>query len=344
MKRLRQNLNMCSIKKDGRSRPHAYSALYRGGLNAAALVGAVDGALLRVGSITTQKLAAGSVTAEKLAAGAIDAAALEAVTAKIETLTAGDIATDRLAAAMAAFTVLAAGTADFDRATVAHLVTQALNLEFGTADEVFIRNLQVAYAQMVAASIGSLVIRAGDGNYYRIDVGADGRVTAVLTAVGDDEVAAGQTASGRIILETDITADSLNTSSLLATYALVNRIDAARIDVDQLWARQAFIDHLNTADISSNGSIRIVAGQADQARSAADAALPRADFQRVLRIDEGGLHVGDNQASGEVVIDSDGVNVCLGGRVFSAFGANYVEFGNCQLRRTADGGLAFKMR
>ena len=492
-----------------------------GGLNASALVGAVNGALITAGSITAEKIAAGSITTEKLAAGAIETGALEAVTAKIESLTAGDITTDRLAAAMAAFTVLTAGTADFDQATVAHLVTQALNLDFGTAGEVFIRNLRVAYAQMVSAAIGSLVIQASDGKYYQIDVDASGKVTAENVTVTDQELAAGLTAGGRVILATDITADSLNASSLLATYALVNKIDAARIDVDTLCARQAFIAHLNTADISSNSSIQIAVGKAEDAlekaesgvakvdvqyylsdsttelsggkwqtaapewvngkymwsrtvttlhngtvristaaciagakgdrgepgmpgadgsdgasgsdgvgvdaieeqfylssgkdapvggswvnempqwqpglyvwtRSAitysdgstdytqpycdtgweaangaqetadaaraeassaaqdaanaqdiAGAALPRADFKRVVRIDSEGLHVGDNQASGEVLIDSASVNVRLGGQTFSSFGANYVEFGSYQLRRTADGGLAFKMR
>ena len=375
----------CDVPDENNSGVHR-AITPEGGLNASALVGAVDGALIKVGSVTTEKLAAGSITTEKLAAGAIETGALQAVTAKIESLTAEDITTDRLAAAMAAFTVLTAGTADFDQATVAHLVTQALNLDFGTAGEVFIRNLRVAYAQMVSAAIGNLVIQASDGKYYQIDVDSSGKVTAEDTTLTDGEIAAGLTASGRVILATDITADSLNTANLLATYALVNQIDAARIDVDTLWARQAFIAHLNTADISSNSSIQIVVSKADSALSKAgsaqsaassaaqdaaaaqesadeaqlsassaaqdaanageiaSAALPRADFQRVVRIDADGLHVGDNQASGEVLIDSASVNVCLGGQVFSSFGANYVEFGNYQLRRTADGGLAFKMR
>ena len=427
-----------------------------GGLNAAALTGAVDGGLLRVGSVTTEKLAAGCVTAEKLSAGAIDTVALEAVTAKIESLTAGDISTDRLAAALAAFTVVTAGTASFDRATVAHLVAQALNLSFGTAGDVFIENLKVAYAQMVSAAIGNLCIKASDGNYYAIDVSADGSVTATRASLSVEEIAAGQTDAGRVILETSLTAQSLNTANLLATYALVNRIDAARIDVDTLWAREAFISHLHTADISSNGSIVLIAGKADDALSAAsaaqsaaetagsdaagartaadaaqsaassaqsaagtaqsaanaaqsaasaarstaedarsaanlaetaagnaqstadaaqnaantaqstadsaasdaadardaadaaqslaDAALPRTDFQRVVRIDESGLHVGDNLTTSEVLIDSQSVNVVMGGRKYSRFASNYVQFGNYQLRQSADGGLVFKLK
>ena len=80
---------------------------------------------------------------------------------------------------------------------------------------------------------------------------------------------------------------------------------------------------------------------ASTAQATADAA--RADFKRVVRIDDDGLHVGDNQSTGEVLIDSESVNVVMNGSKYSRFAGNYVQFGNYQLRRTTDGGLAFKM-
>lgn len=255
---------VCDIPQDNHSGVRR-AITPEGGLNSAALVGAVNGALLSVGSVTTNKLAAGSVTAEKLAAGAVDADALAAVTAKIGSLTADDIRTDRLAAALAAFTVLTAGTASFDQATVAHLVAQAMNLEYGTAGQVFIRNLAVEYAQMVGAAIGNLCIKASDGNYYRIDARLDGTVSAVKTTVSAGEIAAGQTEGGRVILETNITAANLNAGNLLATYALVNRIDAARLDVDALFAREAFVTALTTSRIFGGESLEIIVDKAQNA-------------------------------------------------------------------------------
>ena len=80
---------------------------------------------------------------------------------------------------------------------------------------------------------------------------------------------------------------------------------------------------------------------ATTAQATADAA--RADFKRVVRIDSDGLHVGDNQSTGEVLIDSESVNIVMNGSKYSRFAGNYVQFGNYQLRRTTDGGLAFKM-
>ena len=193
----------------------------------------------------------------------LNARALEATTAKIASLKASDIQTDSLAAALAAFTVITCGTATFDAATIRHLVAQSMNLEYGAAGQVFIQNLAVEYAQMIGASIGNLCIKASNGQYYIIDVDGSGNVTATLTMVTEQEIDAGQTEAGRVILETSITASDLNTGNLLATFALVNQIDAARIDVDQLFARQAFIDQLNTSVIQSQDFIQLVVGQVD---------------------------------------------------------------------------------
>ena len=82
---------------------------------------------------------------------------------------------------------------------------------------------------------------------------------------------------------------------------------------------------------------------ADAAQGTADAALPRVDFQRVVRINDDGLHVGDNQSAGEVLIDSESVNVVMSGQKYSKFAGSYVQFGNYQLRRSSDGGLVFKL-
>ena len=80
---------------------------------------------------------------------------------------------------------------------------------------------------------------------------------------------------------------------------------------------------------------------AESAQATADAA--RADFRRVVRVDNDGLHVGDNLSNGEVLIDSESVNVVLGGKKYSKFAGSYVQFGNYQLRRSSDGGLVFKL-
>lgn len=288
---------------------------------------------LQAKSVTTEKLSAGSVTADKIAAGAIDANVLKAVIAEIEKLNADNILTNTFGAALAEIIVLVAGTASFDQATIKHLVAQAMNLSFGTAGDVFIDNLRVKFAQMVGATIGNLVIQASDGNYYRIDVDANGNVTSTPTTVSEGEIAAGETGDGRVILATNITAESLNTSNLLATYALINKIDAARIDTDELFANNAFIAHLQTTDISSNSYIQ---------QSIINAAT--GEVERYVRQDGRGVIVGKQGSAEQLLLDEGSVATRINGRQFSKLASNFVEFGNYQLRRTADGGMAFKLK
>lgn len=378
------------------------------------------------------------IAAEKLTTDELYAAYAEMIALKVGTITADNIQTDSLAAELARITVLAAGTAEFDRATIQHLVAAAMNLEYGTAGQVFIKNLAVEYAQMVGATIGELCIKSSDGDYYLLDVGADGSVTATKTTVSDGEINAGQTSGGRVILETSIAAANLNTGNLLATYALVNRIDAARIDVDELFAREAFIGLLRTTQIIGESSIEMIAKRAVnaaktyrqedtplgadgvnpgdlwvipgteqvyQAEDAADAAVEfylgsdgvlyytsedngvevqmqeydlymsgasvnvssdgeigaayrwahvqdqilaadiianREAFERVVRIDDDGLHVGDNQTANEVLIDSESVNIVIENQRYSKFAAQYVQFGNYKIGLADDDGLMFK--
>ena len=378
------------------------------------------------------------IVAEKLTTDELYAAYAEMIALKVGTITADSIETDDLAAELARITVLMAGTAEFNQATIKHLVAEAMNLEYGVAGQVFIKNLAVEYAQMVGATIGELCIKASDGNYYLLDVAPDGSVSATLTNVSGSEAAAGQTSGGQIILETNITAANLNAGNLLATYALINQIDAARIDVDQLFAREAFVGLLRTTKIVGETSIEMVAKRAAnagktfrqedaptgadginpgdlwiipgteqmyQAEDASDAAVEfylgsdgalyyttEADgveaemqeydlymsgvslnvsadgeigaayrwalvqdkvladeiaankeaFDRVVRIDDDGLHVGDNQTANEVLIDSESVNIVIENQRYSKFAAQYVQFGNYKIGIAEDGGLMFK--
>lgn len=99
-----------------------------------------------------------------------------------------------------------------------------------------------------------------------------------------------------------------------------------------------------------SGVLKAISQIAYEATAKADDAKTMADetkqtLLRVVRIDSDGLHVGDNQnTNNEVLIDSEAVNVVTGGTMESKFTGSYIQFGNYQLRRTADGGLAFKVK
>ena len=256
------------------------SQIQNGSVSGSKLIpGSVTGGVLRnmtveyakISTAAIEQLSADAITAligrfNEISAGKLTADELYAAYGKMVTLVVGEITaeniqTNELAAELARITVLIAGTATFDAATIKHLVAEAMNLEYGVAGQVFIRNLAVEYAQMVGATIGNLCIKSSDGKYYLLDVDADGKVTATETTVSDSEAETGQTSGGNVIVETNMTVANLNTTNLLATYALINKIDAARIDVDELLARSVFTDALYTSTIYGGKSLKMIVSE-----------------------------------------------------------------------------------
>lgn len=106
------------------------------------------------------------------------------------------------------------------------------------------------------ASVGNLVVKAADGGFYALTVSSDGSVSAMPAQVTNGEESAGMTASGRTIIETELTAEQLNATGLRAVRALIGRLDASRIDTQTIFAAEAFVNRLNTADIRSNTYLR----------------------------------------------------------------------------------------
>lgn len=223
-------------------------------------------------------LTAETITTNELSASFGHIYRLIVTQATAEAISAGHITADTLMADMAEMVAVSARMGEFNFATIQHLVASAINIQqAAVAGKIFIENLSVAYAQMVDATVSNLVVKSREGNYYRLDVDSTGSVTATQVTVTPAEAAAGATDGGRAILDTDITAANLSTGNLLATYALINKIDAARIDVAELFAQQAFIQHLNATDISSNTTVQIVTRLAEAAGATATEAMELAD-------------------------------------------------------------------
>ena len=378
------------------------------------------------------------------------------------------IAADTVEAAYAYVMSLTAKYGNFDFATIKNLISDALVVEQGQGDYVHITNLAATYAQMVNATIGNLCIQSSDGEYYELDIGADGTVTANKVEVSEDEILAGETSGSnkRPIVSTNISAETLDAETIAASLGLFNKITANMIDVDALVARTAFINSLTsseafihemtvagsafisslvTSKIFGGESLEIIAEKAESASrifrqedfvvqgesvkpgdmlvipstgqqyqaekagniqfamddegnlyylydgegnlemqgfdlygdgmmislddggnimgtpymwelvqdseianrandalSIANAALSQADFQRVVRIDEQGLHVGDNQTECEVLLDSASMNVVVDGRRVSTYSDKFIRLDNMQVRKVR-GGLAISV-
>lgn len=219
------------------------------------------------------QLVTNSLTTEEL-----KALVAEIVMLKVGSLTADDIKTDKIVGDFANFGVLVAGTAEFDRATVKHLVSEALNVQDAVGENVFIENLSIRDAQIIGATIGSLCIKGSDGRYYNIDIDPEtGNIVAtdVTESIGESDILAGVTPDGnRVIVETSMTVDDLNATDLKAVHAVINKIDAATIDVDQMFAREAFIAKLTTSLIIGGKSLTMIAGEVTEAKDTADFATP----------------------------------------------------------------------
>lgn len=247
---------------------------------------AVDSGHLQDGSVNSLKIALASIgyahmqaaTIQQLSADAISAqvATINALTAQTintdtlaaayahlfelvaDAITAGTITADTLTASMARLTQASIGRADIDWAQIRTATIEQLITRDAVADRYFIDKLQVRNLQVVEQTVGSLIIKASNGSYYRLDVdAANGSVTPVMVTPSAGEIAAGVTSDGnRSIIETDLTVADLSASSVKAINALIDKITADRIDVDKLFARQAVIGALQTADISGNESLQ----------------------------------------------------------------------------------------
>ena len=198
--------------------------------------------------------------------------------------------------------------AKFDKITLTVAGTTVLNAVSGTS----------ASAQRFSGSIASgkeIVLK------YVKDVSnsATNEANTLFTITSSDTVPDGYTASGW-----DTISDTQEIERILG-----------QVEQTAESAQDAASSAQNTAASAQDA--------AESAKSTADSALPRVEFQRVVRIDDEGLHVGDNQSNGEVLVDSNSVNVVFNGQKYSKFSGNYVQFGNYQLRRSSDGGLVFKL-
>ena len=216
----------------------------------------------KISRAAVDQLSADSLTAHiahinALTAGTIDADELTAAWAKMytiiaENIEAGTIEAGTITAAMAKLSGASIQRADIDFAQIKQLktgtaVADQLITHDAVADRYFIDKLQVRALQVLEQTVGSLIVKAKDGGYYRLDIDP-GAGTVVPTPVSPSggEKAAGVTGDkSRCIIETDLTVADLAASSIKAINALIDRLTASRIEVDTLFAREATVGALD---------------------------------------------------------------------------------------------------
>lgn len=240
----------------------------------------VDGANIRLLSISAGSFEAGAIQGDDIGdyviqyahfasatVDALNAETIEAVEAQIETIIAGHITAESIKASAIDAINATLGTATItngliDNADIGFAHIQAATAESliardAVTDRYFIDKLQVRNLQSVEATVGELVVKASNGNYYKLDVGSDGSLSPTRVYPTAAAIAEGKYGNGAII-ETDLTVADLSASNIKGINALIDKLTASRIDVDELFARQAFIGKLNTTDISSNTYLQLM--------------------------------------------------------------------------------------
>lgn len=213
--------------------------------------GAITAREIEANSITADQIASKIITAELIAAGAIRADAIDTddLTAIQATLQIASIASAQIA------------VADIGYAQIKDANVQSLIARDALTDRYFIDKLQVRNLQSVYATVGELVVKAADNNYYKLTVNANGEIVTTQVTPTSAEITAGVTSDGHAaIIETDLTVQDLAASNVKAINALIDKMTAARINVDELFARTAFINKLNTTDIESTANLTIKTG------------------------------------------------------------------------------------
>jgi len=165
-----------------------------GGVNADALVGTVDGGLLRADSVQARSIAAGTITARELAAGSISAGHLSAGSVTADKIGAGSVTADKLAAGSVTADKIGAGSvtaekldADTVSARTAEFV--AAEIEKLTAADVKADRLYAAFAHIVQLAAGNIV--AGSVQADRLSA-ALARFVSAYAKVGEFDFAEAQ--------------------------------------------------------------------------------------------------------------------------------------------------------
>ena len=229
----------------------------------------VRAAIINAGKINADDINAQSVRAAIIDAGKITANDIEAYTITADKISANFFQGQTVIAGVASIANAQISNADISYAKIKDLsadtaVFDTTITDRGVASFLYIARLAVTYGQMVNATIGDLVLGATNGNYYHIDVHVDQDgnpyMVPTLVQVSEAEIAAGHTTEGKTILGNVGTFAELSSEYFYAIDSVIDRITAKRIDVDELWARQAFINKLMVQDISSNTYIQSTIG------------------------------------------------------------------------------------
>ncbi len=187
-----------------------------------------------------------------------------------------------LQAAVAALAQASIGTADIGWAQIKDLITGTAIITEGVGGKLMISRLAVTEANMVSLTTGELVVKGKDGRFYAVTVDEQGNVQTELKQVNNDDVNDLSINAGEKLIEGSVTAACLNATDIFAENAVIRQLIAANLDVDTLFAREAFITLLRTSKIVGGKTLEIIVQDTADAKAAADAAIQRVEVEYYL--------------------------------------------------------------
>ena len=204
----------------------------------------------------------------------ISAQLAEIAQARIDGATITQAQIDALHAEVVDTLTLTAQNANFDFASAQRLVASAMILDQGVGGSVTIENLAATSAMFVQATLGGLTLKGDDGGYYDVTVTADGALHTQRVEPTAAEIAAGQMANGRKIVETEADIAELNAGNIRAQSAVVAEIFTTALTAEKISASEAFMASAtvpelyvtaiqaigDSLDLSANESIKLIVG------------------------------------------------------------------------------------
>ena len=244
------------------------SNISRAGISLTKIQG-VDAELARITQAEIGKVKIGAAQIQDL-----KAQVAQIVTAVIQTAVIDWAQIEELHAAIIQALHAEVGLGEFTLAEIKNLLAEALVLEQGSADSMYITNLAVTSANLLSAMLGKLVLKGEDGKYYQVMIGADGTIHTQEVEPSEAEIEAGETESGLGIVETsanfaDLTAQNIKGNEAIFQTILAQSMTAGKLTAGEALIASATIPTLyatsiqaigNSLDLSANESISLIVG------------------------------------------------------------------------------------
>ena len=276
---------------------------------------AITAGKIAAGAVTADSIGANAVTAGKIAAGAIDAQKIAAGAIEANHLSAGSVDTNALSAGAVTADKMQAGTITAESGIIANGAIGTAQIADGSITDAKVVSLNADVINTGTLAVSRLVLVGDDGLIYELNAQSAGLTSQQLT---DDEYKSHL--SGTVIVAKSITAAQIAAETITANEIAAGAITAGKIDVVDLFASNAFINQLNTTDITSNRYLQFtltdLSDEAQQALANAGYAADIANNVSAFMVfTEEGLRQGKPESIYSTLISNTGFHIDREGTV-----------------------------